>query len=95
MERHIERRIVLERRDPHQVGRIIKTTKVDAKVRELIVEPKCEHPVRAGTDRLGAQQGIRSSGIGFHGEYLNRLQYFSSERPTESVKSCGFDCSGV
>jgi hypothetical protein len=39
MEGHIERWIVLERGRPHQVGRIIKTVEVDAKVWELVGEP--------------------------------------------------------
>ena len=55
MERHIERRIILERDIPHQFGDIIEFAKVDAKVREFVAKPECEHLVSARTDRLGAQ----------------------------------------
>ena len=94
VEWHDERRIIMTRRVDDEVDRLVEMPKIDLEVRQLIVEADRQHPLRAFADRLGAQKRKRSGRIGFHAR-KSGSQYFSSERPTESVRSCGLGGSGV
>ena len=94
VEWHDQRRIIMTRRVNHEIDRLVETPKIDLEVRQLIVEADPQHPSRAFADRLGAQKRKRSGRIGFHAR-IPGSQYFSSGRPTESVRSCGLGGSGA
>ncbi len=95
MEWNIERRIGPAGRGDDQIGGRIEPGKIDAKIRQPVFQSQREHALRARAHGLSAQQGNSRRRIRIHGIHLaGRSQYLSSERPTESVRSCGLGASG-
>ena len=56
MERHVERWIILLHNRQNEIDSVVEPVEVDPKIRQLVVEPECQHAMRAVADRLRVQK---------------------------------------
>ena len=56
MERHVERRIILLHHRHDEIDSVVEPIEIDSKIRQLVVEPECQHAMGAVADRLRVQK---------------------------------------
>jgi hypothetical protein len=67
VERHVERRIILPHNRQDEIDCDVEAVGVETKIRQLVVEPECQHAMGAVAHRLCVQKRIGSGRFGRHG----------------------------
>ena len=96
MERHLEAGIGLARRRDDEICGLAKPAKIDAEMREPVLEPDRQQPMRALPHRVRTQKREGGSRFRLLGHGVRPVgQFLSRERPTVSARSCGLGACGA